>query len=127
LPKLKAFGGDSCHEVIKRFPRKRTIQGFGILFLNVAANSKYSYKREICNNGGVNTLSSAIRNFMDVETFVEQSLHELSSLSMFAPSTIAKEVSIVRKAAERYLQRAEIQLAACSIFALLTTRMGIAD
>jgi len=64
---------------------------------------------------------------MDVETFVEQSLHELSSLSMFAPSTIAKEVSIVRKAAERYLQRAEIQLAACSIFALLTTRMGIAD
>lgn len=77
--------------VIKRFPRERTIQGFVIVFLNVVANSNYSYKREICNNGGVNTFSSAIRNFMDVETFVEQSLHALSSLSMFAPSTIAKE------------------------------------
>jgi hypothetical protein len=89
--------------VMKRFPRERTIQGFGIFFLNVVANSIYSYKREICNDGGVNTLSSAIRNFIGVETFVEQSLHALSSLSMLAPSTIAKEVSIDLKAAERLL------------------------
>lgn len=86
-----------------------------------------AFKRDICKNGGVSSLISAVERFMDDDTTRKNGLRALMLLVTISPSSIADGAPVILKAIDAYLEDDDTQQIVCTTLRLLvTTEIGSA-